>query len=57
MKNILLLVAIIVSNLLYSQTVITKKLGEFDKLKVYNGIVLELVRSEEQKIEITGFLS
>ena len=54
MKNILLLVAIIVSNLLYSQTVITKKLGEFDKLKVYNGIVLELVRSEEQKIEITG---
>lgn len=42
------------SNLMFSQTTITKQLGEFDKLKVYNGIELELIKSEEQKLEITG---
>lgn len=42
------------SNLMISQTTITKQLGEFDKLKVYNGIELELIKSDEQKLEITG---
>lgn len=54
MKKVLLLVAILGSNLIFSQTTITKQLGDFDKLKVYNGIELELIKSDEQKIEITG---
>jgi hypothetical protein len=54
MKKVLLLMTILGSNLMFSQTTITKQLGEFDKLKVYNGIELELIKSEEQKLEITG---
>lgn len=54
MKKVLLLVAILGSNLIFSQTTITKQLGGFDKLKVYNGIELELIQSDEQKLEITG---
>ncbi len=46
--------AVLGSNLIFSQTTITKQLGEFDKLKVYNGIELELIKSDEQKLEITG---
>jgi len=54
MKKVLLLVAILGSNLIFSQTTITKTIGDFDKLKVYNGIELELIKSDEQKLEITG---
>jgi hypothetical protein len=54
MKKVLLLIAILGSNLIFSQTTITKQLGEFEKLKVYNGIELELIKSDEQKLEITG---
>jgi hypothetical protein len=38
----------------FSQTVVTKNLGDYSTLKVYNGIELELVKSNEQKLEITG---
>lgn len=54
MKKILLLIAILGCNLMFSQATITKQLGDFDKLKVYNGIELELIQSEEQKLEIIG---
>ena len=54
MKKVLFIIAFLVSNILVSQTTITKVIGDFDKLKVYNGIELELVKSEEQKVEITG---
>ena len=37
-----------------AQTTITKKLGEFTTIKVFNGINLELVKSTENKIIITG---
>jgi len=37
-----------------SQTTISKNLGDFNTIKVYNGIVVELIKSTEQKIEITG---
>lgn len=37
-----------------AQTIITKKLGEFTTIKVFNGINLELVKSTENKIIITG---
>ena len=54
MQKVLFIIAFLVSNILVSQTTITKVIGDFDKLKVYNGIELELVKSEEQKVEITG---
>ena len=39
---------------LMSQTEITKTLGDFTTLKVYNGIELELIKSKDQKLEISG---
>ena len=37
-----------------AQTKVTKNLGDFTTLKVYNGIELELIKSTEAKLEITG---
>ncbi|MEQ6124444.1 head GIN domain-containing protein [Pseudotenacibaculum sp. MALMAid0570] len=54
MKKLLFLVAFITSNVMISQTTITKQLGDFEKIKIYNGINVELIKSDEQKIEITG---
>lgn len=54
MKKVLLIVAFLASNLILAQTTITKNLGDFDQLKVYNGIELELIKSDEQKLVITG---
>jgi len=42
------------SFLVSSQTLISKTLGEFSELKVYDLINIELVQSTENKIEITG---
>jgi len=42
------------SFLVSSQTPISKTLGEFSELKVYDLINIELVQSTENKIEITG---
>ena len=36
------------------QSQIDRDLGEFSKVAVYDGINLELVKSEENKVEITG---
>ncbi|CAI8305946.1 MAG: Uncharacterised protein [Flavobacterium sp. SCGC AAA160-P02] len=54
MKKINLLLFLIISNFITSQTTVTKNLGDFKKIKVYNGINLELIRSNEQKIQIQG---
>lgn len=54
MKKIIPLLFLMISNVLISQTTITKKLGDFKKIKVYNRISLELIRSNEQKLEING---
>ncbi len=37
-----------------AQTTINKKLGDFTTVKVYNGIDVELVKSDESKIIVTG---
>lgn len=37
-----------------AQTRITKSLGEFSTIKVYNGIDVELIKSTENKITVTG---
>lgn len=36
------------------QTTITKNIGDFTTLKVYNGIDIELIKSDVQKLVITG---
>ena len=53
MKNItyiLLLFTISIS----SQVKIDRELGDFSKVAVYDGINLELIKSEENKVEISG---
>ena len=54
MKKIIFICAIMLSSITFSQTVVTKNLGDYSILKVYNGIEVELVKSDEQKLEITG---
>ena len=48
--NILLLLSISV----FSQTTITKTLGDYTTLKVYNGIDVKLIKSDKQELVITG---
>ncbi|WP_439128673.1 head GIN domain-containing protein [Polaribacter sp.] len=38
----------------FAQSTVTKNLGDYNILKVYNGIEVELIKSSDQKIEITG---
>jgi hypothetical protein len=54
MKKIIFLSLFLMTMLASAQTTITKKLGEFTTIKVFNGINLELVKSTENKIIITG---
>jgi hypothetical protein len=54
MKKVLFVIAFLACNLIISQTTITKNIGDFNELKVYNGIEVELLKSEEQKLVITG---
>tara|TARA_R110001632_G_scaffold47202_2_gene119569 strand:+ start:9681 stop:10358 length:678 start_codon:yes stop_codon:yes gene_type:complete len=54
MKKVLVILVLLLSNGLSSQTSITKIIGDFKIIKIYNGINIELIRSDEQKIEITG---
>jgi hypothetical protein len=54
MKKIVFLSLFLTTFLVSAQTTITKKLGEFSTIKVFNGIDLELVKSDENKIIITG---
>ena len=54
MKKIAFLCLFLIPFLALAQTTITKKLVEFSTVKVYNGINLELVKSDENKIIITG---
>lgn len=44
----------LMSVLASAQTTITKSLGEFSTIKVYNGIDVELIKSTENKITVTG---
>lgn len=53
MKNITMLLFLACS-MVFGQETITKKLGEFNELKVFNGLTVELKKSNESKIEISG---
>ena len=54
MKNSIITLLLITSISSFSQKIITKKIEDFYKIKVYNGIRLELLQSNESKIEISG---
>jgi Putative auto-transporter adhesin, head GIN domain len=53
MKKLTLLLVLSCS-ILFSQEPISKKLGDFNTLKVFNGLTVELQKSNRSKIEITG---
>jgi len=53
MKKLALLLTLTCS-ILFAQEPITKKIGDFNTLKVYNGLTVELVKSSKSKIEISG---
>jgi hypothetical protein len=54
MKKTIFICALLVSFNFLAQTTVTTNLGDFTTLKVYNGIEVELIKSDEQKLEITG---
>ena len=54
MKKIFFIGVIMCSLSQVAQTTITKSLGDYTILKVYNGISLELIKSTEAKLVITG---
>ena len=54
MKKIVCICLLLSSFLGQSQTTVTKNLGDYKILKVYNGIELELIKSTEAKLIITG---
>ncbi|WP_272151010.1 head GIN domain-containing protein [Tenacibaculum aiptasiae] len=54
MKKLAFLSLFLMTVLASAQTTIDKKLGDFTTVKVYNGIDVKLVKSDESKIVITG---
>ena len=54
MKKKVFLICMFVAFSVNSQTTVTKNLGDFSTLKVYNGIEVELIKATDQKLEITG---
>lgn len=53
-KKATFICALMFSYLFSAQTVITKNLGDYNTLKVFNGIAVELIQSDAQRLEITG---
>ncbi|MDO7172125.1 head GIN domain-containing protein [Mariniflexile sp. AS56] len=54
MKKIILFVAILISGVAMAQKTIEKSIGEFKELKVYDLIEVELIKSNENKVIISG---
>ena len=54
MKRTFFFIAVLTSLSLVSQSKISKNLGDYSELKVYNGIEVELIKSDKQALEITG---
>ncbi len=49
-----ILTLLIIPSLLVSQEEINRNLGEFTKLSIYDGINVELIKSDENKVEASG---
>jgi len=56
MKKLALLLTLSCT-ILFAQESITKNLGDFNTIKVYNGLTVELQKSSTSKIEISGMKS
>lgn len=54
MKKLIFPFVLFLSLISYSQISITKSVGDFTILKVYNGIEVELIKSNKQELIITG---
>lgn len=54
MKRIILLVTILATGAVFAQKDIEKTIGDFNELKVYDLIEVELVKADENKAIITG---
>lgn len=50
----LAIVLFFLSTTLFAQDPITTNLGDFNELKVFNGLTVQLIKSNTSKIEITG---
>ncbi|MEZ0007433.1 hypothetical protein ABH942_002814 [Flavobacterium sp. 28YEA47A] len=54
MKKIILVAFLMLSQVNFAQEKLTKNLGDFDQVKVFDRISVQLVPANENKIEITG---
>lgn len=54
MKNVYLLLALCVATFAQAQQPVTKDVGDYTKVKVYDRIVVNLVKSDQNKVVITG---
>ncbi|WP_346883461.1 head GIN domain-containing protein [uncultured Algibacter sp.] len=54
MKHLIVIFAIFISASTFAQDALEKKVGDFSILKVYDLIHVELVKSDENKVTITG---
>ncbi|ANH59543.1 head GIN domain-containing protein [Dokdonia donghaensis] len=54
MKTIVTFIAILITSISFAQSPITKNVGDFTEVKVYDRIVVNLVKSTENKVIITG---
>ena len=54
MKNYKLIIILLLSQMGFSQETTTKSLGDFNAVKVFDKISLQLIPSEESKIELSG---
>tara|TARA_B100001057_G_scaffold406984_1_gene420642 strand:- start:120 stop:791 length:672 start_codon:yes stop_codon:yes gene_type:complete len=50
----LILTLLIIPSLLVSQEEINRNIGEFTKLSIYDGINVELIKSDQNKVEASG---
>ncbi|WP_299148596.1 head GIN domain-containing protein [uncultured Dokdonia sp.] len=54
MKTIVTFIAILITSISFAQSPITKNVGDFTEVKIYDRIVVNLVKSTENKVVITG---
>jgi hypothetical protein len=53
-KKAFVLILFLVSIFSYSQDIVTEITNDFDVIKVYNGLHVELYKSDKQRVEISG---
>ena len=54
MKYCKLFILLLIAQMVFSQETATKNLGDFDAVKVFDKISVQLIQSEENKIELSG---